>query len=156
MFRVQATYQIETEYDNYMWELKGSYQLNDALYITMDDQNIRNAVAGQRSGSLGGFIALENGIHLYGQAGLADYANDMYPIFEAGVRLETIDDFELRAALRLEPEMPIPGTTDTGEMIIGGEAVYKGLKDFDLLGGIEIFDDLDTTVIRIGARINFN
>ena len=40
---VQATYQMETDNDIFLWEVKGSYQVNDQLYVTMDDQNIRSA-----------------------------------------------------------------------------------------------------------------
>jgi hypothetical protein len=149
----QAVYQIYSEADAYIWEVKGSYQMNDKIYVSMEDQTMPTIFSGQRSGSIGTFVALENGMHIYGQVGLADSAPDMAPILEAGVRLEANGDFEVRGALRIEPELPVGGG-DTGETMIIGEALFH-LEGFDVVGGLVLPSELDGNVMRFGVRKNF-
>jgi hypothetical protein len=147
----QAVHQIYSETDTYLWELRGSYQIHDNLYVSMEDQNLRGA--GTRSGHVGIFSPMENGMHLYGELGVADYTPDLYPVLEGGIRFEANGDFEIRGAVRIEPEMPV-GAGDTGETFLIGEALFH-LDKADLVGGLVLPNELDGSVLRLGARVSF-
>lgn len=158
---VEASHQIYSETDSYRWEVKGSYQLTDNLYLGMEDGNITSS----RSASIGGFLPQSNGMHIYGQFGLGNNdlsggnmyqsGENMYPILEAGVRAELNGDFEVRGGLRLEPELVV-GPDDTGEMMLIGEALFHINDSLDLVGGLVLPSEADGNIIRLGARIKLD
>lgn len=152
---VQGTYQVWTEEKVHKWLIKGSYQVNDSLYLTAEDGGIFDF----RNASLG-FIAPMNNLHLYGQLGLGDSGDGLNPILEGGARLAAGDAMELRGAIRYMPEVyaangPAPGVTDDEELLFIVEANYFASEKISLVGGLSIPTEADGMILELGARYNF-
>lgn len=142
---VEATHQMYSELDVNMWELKGSYRINDQFFVSMEDSNLLN----KRSGSFGVIFPV-NELDAYGQFGLGDSVDDAYTIFEAGVRMAVNTEIEVRGAVRIEPEALL----GEGETSMIGEGLYHLSDKVALTGGLVLPSEADGNVIRLGARIN--
>lgn len=145
----EATHQIYSEGDTSVWELKGSYQINDQFFVSMEDSNLLNA----RSASVGIIVPLQQeNLNVYAQLGLGNSGDDMYTIIEAGVRMAVTDEVEARVAVRLEPE----AYPNDGETLIIGEALYHVTEKVAFVAGLQLPSEADGQVIRLGARIHFD
>lgn len=151
---VQGIYQVATDAKLHKWQIKGSYRINDSLYVTAEDGGVFDF----RNASLG-FIAPMDSLHLYGQLGLGDSNDGINPVLEGGARMALSDVLELRGAIRFMPEVYSSAVAadvdDDNELLFIVEGNYRAGEKISLVGGISVPTEADGVIIELGARFNF-
>ncbi len=151
---VQGTYQVATDAKVHKWQIKGSYRINDSLYVAAEDGGVFDF----RNASLG-FIAPMDSLHLYGQLGLGDSADGINPVLEGGARMALSDVLELRGAIRYMPEVYEKAVAaevdDDNELLFILEGNYLASDKISLVGGISVPTEADGVILEFGARFNF-
>lgn len=154
---VQGAYQVATDAKEHKWQIKGSYRINDNLYVTAEDGGVFDF----RNASLG-FIAPMDSLHLYGQLGLGDSSDGINPVLEGGARMALSDVLELRGAIRYMPEVYEKANTavaedadDDDELLFTLEANYRASDKISLIGGVSVPTEADGVIVELGVRFNF-
>lgn len=153
---IQGSYQVLTGEDANKWQIKGSYRINDQVYVTAQDGGIFDL----RAGSVGLIAPMSETLHLYGEFGLMDSADGINPTIEAGARMALNDQLQVRGALRYMPDVyetlgQPKGAKDDDELLIALEANYRTSERFSFIGGVSIPTEADGVLLEIGGRLHF-
>lgn len=144
---VQVSYNIWTDPDYHIWNLKGSYQVADNVYVTAEDAG---SLLGRSAGA-GYFFPLQDNLHLYGELSLGDSGDGFRPILEGGARMAINHQFEARGALRYIQD----AYGDDNEIMLIGEGAFHLNQKISLIAGLGIPTEADGVVLEFGGRFNF-
>lgn len=155
---IQGSYQIHTDSDVNKWELKGSYRINDQLYVTASD----GGVIDLRTATLGLIAPMNDTLHLYAELGLMDSNDGINALIEGGARMALNDQLEVRGGLRYMPDVYSKGlamgagsSSDDDELLFNVAAAYRTNERFSFIGGISIPTEADGVLLEIGGRLHF-
>ncbi|MEY1662835.1 hypothetical protein [Isoalcanivorax beigongshangi] len=157
---LQGSYQVLTGQDANKWQIKGSFRINDQVYVTAQDGGIYDL----RTGTVGLIAPMSDTLHLYGEFGLMDSNDGINPLLEVGARMSLNDQLQVRGALRYMSDVydtektalsGMKGVKDDDELLIALEANYRTSERFSFIGGVSIPTEADGVLLEIGGRLHF-